>query len=246
MGDAMPYSNTGTLHWDHRDGRVAAVFAAVVYSMWTLEVLFPVGLDSASDALADPGSAFGRMLASAHRIAAILVILTAGLGLALGARRPHHWLAVSWWSMAVFGAAALFTSLMPGRCVVSTDVVCSVESLVEGVGGATGLQPPLAVLATLAALLASATLTWDRRLAGERAWPVLALITAAQAVTATIVLVLAAQLYLNSGDDAPGVALGLAQRFHLVTVALWLLAVGLVPGHWKRSARPRPVPEHLL
>lgn len=233
----MSYSNTGTLHWDYRDGRVAAVFAAVVYSMWALEILFPVGLESASNALADPDSPFGRMLASAHRIAAILVMLAAGLGLALGARRPHRWLTVSWWSMAVFGAAALSASLLPGHCVVSTDVACSVETLVEGVGGATTAQPPLAALATLAALLASAALTWDLRRAEERVWPVLALITLAQAVTATIVLVLATQLYLHSGDDAPGVALGLAERFHLVTVALWLLAAGLIPGHWKRSLR---------
>ncbi|WP_017603319.1 hypothetical protein [Nocardiopsis alkaliphila] len=241
----MPYSNSGSLHWDHRDGRVAAVFAAVVYSMWTLEVLFPTGLGTSSDALADPDSAFGRMLTSAHRTAAILVMLAAGLGLTLGAKGPRPWLTVSWWSMAVFGAAALATSLLPGRCVVSTDVACAVESLVEGVGGTTIGQPPLAVLATVAALLASATLTWDRWRAEERAWPVLALITTAQAVTAVIVLVLAARLYLGSGDGSPGVALGLAQRSHLVTVALWLFAVGLVPGHWKRSRHLRRAPERL-
>ncbi|MBR8742657.1 DUF998 domain-containing protein [Nocardiopsis sp. MG754419] len=237
----MPYSNTGTLHWDYRDGRVAAVVAAVVYSMWTLEVVFPVGLNADSGALADPDSTFGRMLESAHRTAAILVMLAAGLGLALGAKRPRRWLTVSWWSMAVFGAAALATSLLPGRCVVSTDAACAVESLVEGVGGATVAQPPLAVIATLAALLAAAALTWDQRRAGERAWPLLALVTAVQAVAAVVVLVLAAGLYLSSGDGSPGVALGWAERFHLVTVALWLLAVGVTPGQWKRGRLTRGV-----
>lgn len=241
----MPYSNSGSLHWDYRDGRVAAVFAAVVYSMWALEILFPADLGASSGALADPDSPFGRMLTSAHRTAAILVMLAAGLGLTLGAERPRPWLTVSWWSMAAFGAAALSTSLLPGRCVVSTDVACSVESLVEGVGGTTIAQPPLALLATGAALLASASLAWDRWRARERAWPVLALITAAQAVTAVIVLVLAARLYLGSGDGSPGVALGLAERFHLVTVALWLSAVGLVPGHWKRSHHLQRDPEQL-
>lgn len=245
MGNAMPYSNTATLHWDHRDGRVAAVVAAIVYSMWVLEIVFPVGLGADTGALADPDSTFGRMLDSAHRTAAILVVLAAGLGLALGAERPRRLLTVSWWSMVVFGTASLVSSLLPGRCVVSTDAACAVESVVEGVGGVSVLQPPLAVIATLAALVASASLAWDRRVAGERAWPVLALITGAQAVAAAVVLVLAAGLYLSAGDGSPGVALGLAERLHLVTVALWLLAVGLVPGHWKRRRGPVRAPERL-
>ena len=86
-------------------------------------------------------------------------------------------------------------------------------------------------------------LTLDRRRAGERAWPVLALITAAQALAVVVVLVLASLLYASAGDGSPGVALGLAERLHLVTVALWLLAVGLVPGQWKRTRRSRRAPE---
>lgn len=245
MGNAMSHSNTGHLHWDHRDGRVAAVVAAVVYSMWALEVVFPVGLGSDTGALADPDSTFGRMLDSAHRTAAILVVLAAGLGLALGAERPRRWLTISWWSMVVFGVTSLISSLLPGRCVVSTDAACAVESVVEGMGGVSVLQPPLAVVATLAALVASAALTRDRHVAGERSWIVLALITAAQAVAAVVVLVLAAGVYLSSGDGSPGVALGMAERLHLVTVALWLLAVGLVPGHWKRRGDRVRAPERL-
>ncbi|MFE1167210.1 DUF998 domain-containing protein [Nocardiopsis sp. NPDC058789] len=233
----MTNSNTATLHWDHRDGRVAAVVASIVYSLWAVEVVLPAGPGTAAGALADPHSTLGQFLDSAHRTAAILVILAAGLGLALGARRPRRWLTVSWWSMAVFGAASLAASLLPGRCVVSTDAACTVESLVEGVRGATVVQPVLAVVATLAALLASAALTWDRRRAGERAWAVLAVITLAQAVAAVVVLVLAALVYAASGDGSPGVALGLAERVHLVTVALWLLAAGAVPGQWKRRRR---------
>ncbi|MEU3020139.1 MULTISPECIES: DUF998 domain-containing protein [unclassified Nocardiopsis] len=235
----MPDSNSATLHWDHRDGRVAAVAAAVVYSLWTVEVLLPAGSGVPSGALADPHSALGQFLDSAYRTAAILVALAAGLGLALGARRPRRWLTLSWWSMAVFGAASLAASLLPGRCVVSTDAACTVESLVEGVEGATAAQPVLAVVATLAALVASAALTLDRRDAGDRAWAVLAVITVAQAAAAAAVLVLAALVFAASGDGAPGVALGLAERAHLVTVALWLLAAGVVPGQWKRDRRLR-------
>ncbi|WP_017585568.1 hypothetical protein [Nocardiopsis ganjiahuensis] len=237
----MPYSNSATLHWDHRDGRVAAVVAALVYSMWTLEVILPGGT-AATGALADPESVLGRVLDSAHRTAAILVVLAAGLGLGLGARRPRRWLTVSWWSMAVFGAASLTASLLPGRCVVSTDAACTVESMVEGVQGATVAQPVLAVVAVLSALLAAAALTVDSRLAGGRAWPLLAAVTVAQAVAAVVVLVLAALTYAASGDGSPGVALGLAERAHLITVALWLLAVGVVPGHWKRRLSPRHTP----
>ncbi|GAA1469554.1 DUF998 domain-containing protein [Nocardiopsis exhalans] len=233
----MPNSNTAKLHWDYRDGRVAAVVAALVYSLWTLEIILPVGPGTPTGALADPQSPFGQFLDSAHRTAAILVVVAAGLGLTLGARRPRRRLTFSWWSMAVFGAASLAASLLPGRCVVSTDAACTVESMVEGVQGATVAQPVLAVVAALSALLACAALTWDRYEAGERAWPVLALITAAQAVATVIVLVLAGMVYAASGDGSPGVALGLAERFHLVTVALWLLAVGLVPGQWKRRHR---------
>lgn len=238
----MPYSNTATLHWDYRDGRVAAVVAALVYSMWALEVVLPGGT-AAAGALADPESVLGRFLDSAHRTAAILVVLAAGLGLALGAKRPRRRLTVSWWSMAVFGAASLTASLLPGRCVVSTDAACTVESMVEGVQGATVAQPVLAVVATLSALLAAAALTLDRRRAQERAWPLLAVVTAAQAVAAAVVLVLAVLTYAASGDGSPGVALGLAERAHLVTVALWLLAVGVVPGQWKRRPTHRHAPD---
>ncbi|MEC3892764.1 MULTISPECIES: DUF998 domain-containing protein [Nocardiopsis] len=239
----MPYSNTSTLHWDYRDGRVAAVMAALVYSLWTLEIVFVGSPDSTSGALADPDSSFGRFLDSAHRTAAILVMLAAGLGLTLGATRPRRLLTIAWWSMAVFGAASLAASLLPGRCVVSTDAACAVETLVEGVDGATAVQPPIAVISILAALVSAIALTLDRRRAGERAWPVLALITAAQAVAVVVVLVLASLLYASAGDGSPGVALGLAERLHLVTVALWLLAVGLVPGQWKRTRRARRIPE---
>ena len=235
----MPNTNTSTLHWDYRDGRVAAVVAALVYSLWALEVILPGAWTTTTSALVESDSAFGRFLESAHRTAAILVVLAAGLGLALGAKRPHRWLTVSWWSMAVFGGASLTASLLPGRCVISTDAACAAESLVEGVQGATAAQPVVAVVAALSALLAAAALTWDRRLADERAWPVLALITLVQAVTAAIVLVLAALLYSSSGDGSPGVALGLAERAHLVAVALWLLAVGIVPGQWKRDSSHR-------
>lgn len=238
----MPNSNTAKLHWDYRDGRVAAVVAAFVYSMWTLEIILPTGPGLPAGALADPHSPLGQFLDSAHRTAAILVVLAAGLGLTLGAKRPRRWLTFSWWSMAVFGAASLTASLLPGRCVVSTDAACTVESMVEGVQGSTVAQPVLAVVATLSALLACAALTWDRRQAGERAWPVLALITVAQAVAAVVVLILAGMLYSASGDGSPGVALGLAERFHLVTVALWLLAVGLVPSQWKRRHEPSRTP----
>lgn len=239
----MPYSNSATLHWDYRDGRVAAVVAAVVYSLWTLEIILPVGPGAPAGALADPQSTLGQVLDSAHRTAAILVILAAGLGLALGAKRPRRWLTLSWWSMAVFGAASLTASLLPGRCVVSTDAACTVESMVEGVQGSTVAQPVLAVVATLAALLASAALTWDLRRAGERAWLTLAVITAAQAVAAAVVLVLAVLVYAASGDGSPGVALGLAERAHLVTVALWLLAAGVVPSQWKRHRKSRHAPQ---
>ena len=213
---------------------MAAVVAALVYSMWTLETVLPVGPGTPTGALADPQSPFGQFLDSAHRTAAILVVLAAGLGLTLGARRPRRWLAFSWGSMAVFGAASLTASLLPGRCVVSTDAACTVESMVEGVQGATAAQLVLAVVATLSAPVASAALTWDRRQAGERAWPVLAVISTALAAAAAVVLVLAALVYASSGDGSPGVALGLAERVHLAAVALWLLAVGIVPGQWKR------------
>jgi len=231
--------NSGQLHWDYRDGRVAAVAAAIVYSLWTLEVVLP-GSGAAQGALADPDAVFGRFLDSAHRTAAILVVLTAGLGLALGAREATPWLTVSWWSMAVFGAASLVTALLPGRCVVSTDAACAAESLVEGVAGATAAQAVLAVVAILAALVGVGALAVDRYRAGDRAWPFVAVPAVLQAVAAVAVLVLAARVYAAAGDGSPGVALGLLERAHLVTVALWLLTAGVLPGPWKRSGAARP------
>ncbi|MFD6100333.1 DUF998 domain-containing protein [Nocardiopsis flavescens] len=231
----MSYS--GHWHWDYRDGRVAAVAAAIVYSMWTLEVLMPGGA-AGQGALADPDAVFGRFLDSAHRTGSILVVLAAVLGLTLGARRTGRLLTVSWWSMAVFGAASFVASLLPGRCVVSTDVACASEALGEGVGGATAAQPVIATVTIVAALLGAVTLALDRRGAADPAWVWVAAVAALQALAAVAVLVLA--VLVSGGDGDPGVALGFLERAHLVTVALWLLAAGVLPGPWKRSRAARP------
>ncbi|MFL1378002.1 MULTISPECIES: DUF998 domain-containing protein [unclassified Nocardiopsis] len=233
----MSYS--GHWHWDYRDGRVAAVAAAIVYSMWTLEVLLPGG-SAVEGALADPESVFGRFLDSAHRTGSILVVLAAVLGLTLGARRTGRWLTVSWWSMAVFGTASFVASLLPGRCVVSTDVACASEALAEGVGGATAAQPVIATVTILAALTGAVTLALDRRRAADPAWLWAAAVAALQALAAVAVLVLAVRV--SGGDGDPGVALGFLERAHLVTVALWLLTAGVLPGPWKRSGTTRPTP----
>jgi hypothetical protein len=232
-------SFSGHWHWDYRDGRVAAVAAAIVYSFWTLEVMLPGG-NAVQGALADPESVFGRFLDSAHRTGSILVVLAAALGLTLGARDENRWLAASWWSMAVFGAASFVASLLPGRCVVSTDVACASEALAEGVGGATAAQPVIATVTILAALAGAVTLALDRRRAADRAWIWVAVVAALQALAAAAVLVLAVRV--SGGDGDPGVALGFLERAHLVTVALWLLTAGVLPGPWKRSRATRPAP----
>ncbi|MCY9785978.1 DUF998 domain-containing protein [Nocardiopsis sp. EMB25] len=230
----MPDTSTASLHWDYRDGRVAAVAAAVVYSLWVLEVVLPGG-GAAQGALAEPGSPFGEFLDSTHRTASILVIVAAALGLSLGTRQTRRWLLVSWWSMAAFGAISLATSLMPGACRVSTDVACAAESLVEGGQGATLAQALLSVAAVVTALVSVIALAVNRWNADDPAWPFVAVMAALQAVSAVAVLILAGILYWSSGDGDPGVALGLVQRAHLVTVALWLLTAGIVPGPWKRA-----------
>jgi len=228
--------NSGHLHWDYRDGRVAAVAAAIVYSLWTLEVVLPgSGVVQGSPT----ETAFVGFLDSAHRTAAVLVLLTAGLGLALGAREARPWLTVSWWSMAVFGAASLVAALLPGRCAVAIDAACASESLAEGVAGASGAQTVSAVVAILAALLGVCALAVNRYLAGDRAWPFVAVLAVLQAVATVAVLVLAVRVYAAGGDGSPGIALGPLERAHLVTVALWLLAAGVLPGPWKRSRAAR-------
>lgn len=232
----MPY--VGQLHWDYRDGRVAAVAAAIVYSLWTLEVVLPGG-GAVQGALADHGSTFGRFLDSAHRTGAILVMITAGLGLGLGAKETGRWLAASWWSMAVFGAASLTATLLPGPCVVSTDAMCTAESLAEELPGATPVQAVVAVVAILAALASAVALAVNRHGARDRAWPLVAVLSLLQLVAAAAVLITAVRVYSAAGDGDPGVVLGSLQRAHLVTVALWLLAVGVLPGQWKRRRTPR-------
>ncbi|MDE3720715.1 DUF998 domain-containing protein [Nocardiopsis sp. N85] len=227
----MSYS--GHWHWDYRDGRVAAVAAAIVYSMWTLEIVLPGGGGGVQGALADPDSAFGRFLDSAHRTGSILVVLAAGLGLTLGARETNRRPAVSWWAMAVFGTASFVASLLPGRCVVSTDVACASESLAEGVGGATAAQSVIATVTILAALVGVVSLAVNRRRAGDSAWVWVAVLAVLQALAAVAVLALAVRV--SGGDGNPGVALGFLERAHLVTVALWLLTAGVLPGPWKRA-----------
>lgn len=230
----MPYSKP--LHWDYRDGRVAAVAAGIVYGLWMLEVVLP-GVSSTHGALADPESTFGRFLDSAHRTASILVVLAAALGLTLGAPHYRRWLRVSWWAMIVFGATSLVTSVLPGRCVVSTDVVCAAESLAEGTAGATVAQILLGVVAVCAALVGVVTLAVNRWRSGDRAWPFVAVLAALQLVASVAVLVLAQVLYSSAGDDQPGVTLSMLARFHLVTVSVWLLTAGLLSGPWTSSAR---------
>lgn len=230
----MPYATSDHLHWDERDGRVAAVAAAVVFSFWVVEVVLP-GVGAAQGVLAVPGSSFGRFLDGAHRTASILVMLAAALGLSLGARWSRRWLTVSWASMAVFGAASLTASLLPGPCVVSTDVACAAESLVEGLAGATVAQAVVAVVAMLASLLGVVSLAVSLRLHGKRSWVSVAVVAAVQIVAAVAVLVLAGRMLAADGSGATGVTLGLLERAHLVTVALWLLSAGVLPGPWKRA-----------
>lgn len=235
--------NTGQLHWDHRDGRVAAVAAAIAYSFWTLEVVLPGAADT-QGALVAPGSTLEVILESAHRTAAILVLVAAVLGLTLGVRKRGRALAVSWVSMAVFGAASLSTSLFSGPCVVSTDVSCASEALAEGVAGASVAQALMAVLAVLAALVAVIALAVDRWSAGDRARMFVVAVAVLQVVAATLVLITAAAVYSSSGDGSSGVGLGLLERFHLATLALWLVAAGVLPGPWKSSPVRNRVAAH--
>jgi hypothetical protein len=230
----MTYASSDHLHWDQRDGRVAAVAAAIVFSFWVLEVVLP-GTGAAAGVLADPETTFGRFLDGAHRIASILVMVAAGLGLSLGARWSRRWLTVSWASMGVFGATSLAASLMPAPCVVSTDVACAAESMVEGVAGASLAQAVVAVVALLTGLLGVSALAVSLRLHHDRAWAPVAVLAGVQGAAVVTVLVLSGQLLAAGGDGAPGVTLGLLERAHLVTVALWLLAAGVLPGPWKRA-----------
>ncbi|WP_304452006.1 DUF998 domain-containing protein [Nocardiopsis sp. YSL2] len=232
----MPHTISDHVHWDQRDGRVAAVAASIVFSFWVVEVVLP-GVGAAQGVLADPDSSFGRFLDDAHRIASILVVLAAALGLSLGARWSRRWLTVSWASMAVFGAASLTASVLPGPCAVSTDVACAAESLVEGLAGATVAQAAVSVVAMLAGLLGVVSLAVSLRLHGIRSWLPVAVVAALQAVAVTAVLVLAGRVLATDGSGAPGVTLGLLERAHLVTVALWLLCAGVLPGPWKRTPR---------
>ncbi|GAB2508706.1 DUF998 domain-containing protein [Nocardiopsis aegyptia] len=229
----MSYAGADHVHWDQRDGRVAAVAAAVVFSFWVVEVVLP-GVGAAQGVLADPATSFGRFLDGAHRVASILAVLAAALGLSLGARWSRRWLTVSWASMAVFGAASLTASLLPGPCVVSTDVACAAESLVEGLAGATVAQAVVAVVAMLASLLGVVSLAVSLRLHRKRSWIPVAAVAAVQTVVVVAVLVLAGRMLAADGSGAPGVTLGLLERAHLVTVALWLLSAGVLPGPWKR------------
>ncbi|KOX16938.1 hypothetical protein [Nocardiopsis sp. NRRL B-16309] len=232
----MPYAKSDHVHWDQRDGRVAAVAASIVFSFWVVEVILPGG-GAARGVLAESDSALGRFLDDAHRVASILAVLAAALGLSLGARWSRRWLAVSWASMAVFGAASFTASLLPGPCVVSTDVACAAESLVEGLAGATVAQAVVAVVAMLASLLGVVSLAVSLRLHQKRSWLPVAAVAAVQTVVVVAVLVLAGRVLVADGSGAPGVTLGLLERVHLVTVALWLLSAGVLPGPWKRTPR---------
>lgn len=235
--------NTGQLHWDHRDGRVAAVAAAIAYSFWVLEIILPGAADT-QGALVAPGSTLEIVLESAHRTAAILVLVAAVLGLTLGARKRGRALTVSWVSMAVFGAVSLTTSLFDGPCAVPTDVSCASEALAEGVADASVAQALLAGLAVLAAPVAVVALALDRWSAGDQARMFVVAVAVLQVAAATLLLITTVVVYATSGDGSSGVSLGLLERFHLLTLALWLVAAGVLPGPWKHTRARTPTTTH--
>lgn len=222
---------TGSIHWDGRDGRVAAVAAAVVLSAWMLEPLLPTGVDPTSGLigeLAAEGVPYNRFFRGADRAAGILLVLAAGLGLGLG--RRSRLLRASWSAALVVGLALLALSLLPLDCAMSADAACAAAAGGGRLSAAHTAHLVISAVAALAALAGTGAFALHRWRAGapDRLVPLALLLLQSTAMAAALVL-------LQAGGPPPVEGLGVAQRVHATALALWPATMGLLPAPWERE-----------
>ncbi|MEU6095009.1 DUF998 domain-containing protein [Streptomyces sp. NPDC047079] len=205
--------------------------AAVTYNDWLLQFLLPTGLDQRNSYVSEAFAADQpyRLLFSGVELATALLVMTGACLAASGA--PRGWAAAGWGALGAFGVFSVADVLLPMRCAPSLETGCPTDSVWHTL---TSGSVHFALFASMTAFALAARSNPDCPQIAGRWAPRLLPVSMAAAVCS-------AGPYLGH----PG-GEGIAQRIHLVTVAMWfwLLAAQVCRDHQysgNRVAR-RPVP----
>ncbi|MBB6173579.1 hypothetical protein HNR23_003639 [Nocardiopsis mwathae] len=221
-----------------RVARAAAVAAAVAYSLWVVEFALPTGIDPGLSFVSELSAAdapFGDVFRGADRAAGVLAVVCGVIGLAVGAGRDRAeggkrdlWTPVLWLALIVFGAATFADSFLPMDCAVSADAACAAAERAGELSAVHTAHAYSSSIAGTAGIVGVAALALRER--HGRAWALGWVLLAVQVAAMVAVLAL-----LAVGDGQPVDGFGIAQRVQIGAVAAWLLAVGLLPGPWRRA-----------
>lgn len=198
--------------------RVAAVLlavAGVTYNDWLLQFLVPTGLDQRNSYVSEVFAAdqpYRVVFGGIEVATALLVMFGALLGASVA---PRGWAVAGWGAMVAFGLFSVADVALPMHCAPSLEPGCPVDNIWHTL--TSGLVH-FALFASMASfIVALGSVPAGPRLAGRCArWLLPASMAAAISSVGPYV-------------GRPG-GQGVAQRIHLVTVAVWLclLAVELV------------------
>ncbi|WP_017621396.1 DUF998 domain-containing protein [Nocardiopsis gilva] len=208
---------------------MAAIAAAVCYSVWLAEFVLPTGIDPVVSFLSELSAAdapFGALFRGADRVSGVLAMVCALAGLSGGSR--GRWSSVLWFGVLLFGAATFADSFLTLDCMVSADAVCAAKERAGDLSAAHTAHAYSSAIAGAAALVGAGALALHER--GSRAAVLMWALFAVQLAAMVAVLAL---LALGSGQPVDG--LGIAQRVQIGAVAAWLVAVGALPRPWRRD-----------
>lgn len=221
-------SGNGTCAVDGRvNGRVvrgtyAAILlavAAVTYNDWLLQFLVPTGLNQRDSYVSEAFAAdqpYRRLFSGVELASAALVTTGAGLAMS-GAQTP--WEGGGWAAVIAFGVFSVADVLLPMDCAPSREPGCPADNIWHTT--TSGLVH-FALFASMAAFIAAARSAGPRlTLIGRRAQWLLP--------SSMVAAISSVGPYFGH----PG-GQGVAQRLHLITVAVWF---GLLAAECEREAR---------
>ncbi|MGV9249102.1 DUF998 domain-containing protein [Streptomyces sp. NPDC003710] len=206
--------------------------AAVTYNDWLLQFLLPTGLDQRDSYVSEVFAADQpyRVLFSGVELATALLV-AAGACLAV-AGAPRGWAAVGWGALAAFGSSSVADVLLPMRCAPSLETGCPTDNVWHTL---TSGAVHFTLFASMAAFAVAARSRPGRPQPAGHWAPRLLPVSMAAAICS-------AGPYVGH----PG-GQGIAQRIHLVTVAMWfwLLAAQVYRDREHSGSRVprRPLPE---
>ncbi|MEU7058061.1 DUF998 domain-containing protein [Streptomyces sp. NPDC046197] len=201
---------------------VLLAVAAVTYNDWLVQFLVPTGLDQRNSYVSEAFAADQpyRVLFSSVELATALLVMAGALLAAADA--PRRWTAVGWGAVLAFGVFSVADVAWPMRCAPSREVGCPTDNVWHTL--TSGLVH-FALFASMAAFIHAA------RSASAPAGPAQRWARRLLPVSMAAAVSSAGPYIGRTGGQ------GIAQRIHLVTVAVWF---------WVLAAQllRRPVDSH--